>query len=80
MRRFEALTGGEDGGARCFGVSKAFALGIGTLPLGIFGVCTDDCWDILDCGAGVWTTPDCALALRSFGGVLGSVTSDKYAE
>jgi hypothetical protein len=53
MRRFEALTGGEDGGARCFGVSKAFALGIGTLPLGIFGVCTDDCWDILGCGAGV---------------------------
>ena len=39
LKRFETLTGGEEGGAGCRGVSKARTLGTGTLPLGIFGVC-----------------------------------------
>ena len=72
LKRFETLTGGEEGGAGCRGVSKARTLGTGTLPLGIFGVC-----------AGSW--PDTTvfafclscLFLATWGGVLGSVTSDK---
>lgn len=38
--RFEALTGGDDVGAGCLGVSQALTLGTGTLPRGIFGVCS----------------------------------------
>lgn len=79
LRRLEALTGGEEGGARCFGVSKARTLGTGTFPLGILGVFAGGWWDTTGCGAGVANWRRSALAFVTFGGVPGSETSDGYA-
>lgn len=39
--RFETLTGGDDLGAGCRGVSKVLARSTGVLPREIFGVCTE---------------------------------------
>ena len=76
LRRFEALTGGEEGGAGRFGVSRARTLGTGTLPLGIFGVFAGACGGTTGRGAGVLAVRS-ILFLTTLGGVLGSVTSER---
>ena len=40
VRRFEALTGGDEGGADRFGVSIGFGLGRGIFARGTLGDCT----------------------------------------
>jgi hypothetical protein len=77
--RFEALTGGEDGGAVCLGVIMALTLGTGTLPRGILGVCIGGCSGIARSMTGSGEGGDLVLDLRILGGVLGSVTSDLIA-
>jgi hypothetical protein len=68
LNRFEALTGGEEGGGGCLGVSKAFTLGTGTFPRGIFGLGV--------CTAGAGVTGTMGVGPSPTGGVLGSVTSE----
>lgn len=77
VNRFEALTGGEEGGACTLGVSRAFTLGTGTLPLGILGVCMAGllATGVLAGGAGV--TVGWGAAFVTLGGELGSDMSEE---
>jgi hypothetical protein len=85
VRRFEALTGGDDGGAGRLGVSAAFTLGTGTFPRGIVGVCTGDIFGVCTGGgfggglgliAGADMTGALGLGFLKPSGVLGRATSD----
>lgn len=84
ISRFEALTGGEDGGAARLGDSNALTMGTGTLPRGILGVRTGGTTATTS-ATGVGARGGRILAiggrvtfvLTARGGVLGSVTSEK---
>ena len=78
MRRFEALTGGDEFGAGRFGVSAGFDLGNRIFAGGGLGVSTGGggSSNTLDCTTGAEVTGGLAFGLTAFAGVLGSVTSD----
>lgn len=79
VRRFEALTGGEEVGADALGVSSACALGTGYLTRGILGVRKEGFSDTIRAAIGSGTGVGLGLALMRPEGVLGGVTSDRIA-
>jgi hypothetical protein len=76
VRRFDALTGGEDVGAARFGVSTVFALGNLTLARGTFGVFTGGGSLRTEGGSVGADVTGGAFSLTVLAGVLGSVMSD----
>lgn len=82
MTRLDALTGGDDFGAGCLGVSTGFFLGNRILGRGAFGVSgssgTVTCSaNTLDEIAGAGIQGGVGTTFTAFAGVLGSVTSDE---
>lgn len=80
VNRLAALTGGEDAGAAILGVSSAFTLGTGTLPLGILGVCNAGFFTANGLAGGAGVTAGLSGTLVTEGGVLGIVASEETCE
>jgi hypothetical protein len=78
VRRFVALTGGDEVGGGRLGVSTGFDLGRRIFACGGFGVCTDcGSGSTLDGIIGTEVTDSADTDLTALAGVLGSVTSDE---
>lgn len=79
VKRFDALTGGEEVGANCFGVSRALTLGTGYFPRGILGACRESFSGTVDPVTCLGNGGGLGLDRTPPGGVLGGVTSEKVA-
>jgi hypothetical protein len=78
VRRFEALTGGDEVGGGRLGVSTGFDLGRRIFVRGGFGVCMDcGSGSTLDGIIGTEVTDRADTDLTASAGVLGNVTSDE---